>query len=236
MKAQINGINIPWSVATLEQLQQSPSFMELYLHSEDELELTETFTNGFNYLKGQIVEISLTGFGRVPAIVTKVNDRDQNGHLTYDIIILLGERNKSAIRSEERYLWRFTEKANENTIKNYNTLIETLFNPDYGYDEFFEFFVNDFKIDTICYLSGTSIVSYNLNQINPKKPDIGRGLVHSGLTNFGFNGTSNQEKLPQRGQTSSIVNIDECPFTEGKTLSELCGKEEIIKVDDNEHY
>ena len=177
MKAQINGIDIPWSVATLEQLQQSPSFMELYLHSEDELELTETFTNGFNYLKGQIVEISLTGFGRVPAIVTKVNDRDQNGHLTYDIIILLGERNKSAIRSEERYLWRFTEKANENTIKNYNTLIETLFNPDYGYDEFFEFFVNDFEIDTICYLSGTSIVSYNLNQINPKKPDIGRGLA-----------------------------------------------------------
>lgn len=236
MKAQINGIDIPWSVATLEQLQQSPSFMELYLHSEDELELTETFTNGFNYLKGQIVEISLTGFGRVPAIVTKVNDRDLNGHLTYDIIILLGERNKSAIRSEERYLWRFTEKANENTIKNYNTLIETLFNPDYGYDEFFEFFVNDFKIDTICYLSGTSIVSYNLNQINPKKPDIGRGLVHSGLMNFGFSGTSNQEELPQRGQTSSIVNIDECPFTEGKTLSELCGKEEIIKVDDNEHY
>ena len=229
MKAQINGINIPWSVATLEQLQQSPSFMELYLHSEDELELTETFTNGFNYLKGQIVEISLTGFGRVPAIVTKVNDRDINGHLSYDIIILLGERNKSAIRSEERYLWRFTEKANENTIKNYNTLIETLFNPDYGYDEFF---VNDFETDTICYLSGTSIVSYNLNQINPKKPDIGRGLVHSGLMNFGFSGTSSQEKLPQRGQTSSIVNIDECPFTEGKTLSELCGKEEIIKVDD----
>lgn len=233
MKAQINGIDIPWSVATLEQLQQSPSFMELYLHSEDELELTETFTNGFNYLKGQIVEISLTGFGRVPAIVTKVNDRDINGHLAYNIIILLGERNKSAIRSEERYLWRFTEKANENTIKNYNTLIETLFNPDYGYDEFF---VNDFEIDTICYLSGTSIVSYNLNQINPKKPDIGRGLVHSGLMNFGFSGTSSQEKLPQRGQTSSIVNIDECPFTEGKTLSELCGKEEIIKVDDNEHY
>ena len=233
MKAQINGIDIPWSVATLEQLQQSPSFMELYLHSEDELELTETFTNGFNYLKGQIVEISLTGFGRVPAIVTKVNDRDINGHLSYDIIILLGERNKSAIRSEERYLWRFTEKANENTIKNYNTLIETLFNPDYGYDEFF---VNDFETDTICYLSGTSIVSYNLNQINPKKPDIGRGLVHSGLMNFGFSGTSSQEKLPQRGQTSSIVNIDECPFTEGKTLSELCGKEEIIKVDDNEHY
>ena len=50
--------------------------------------------------------------------------------------------------------------------------------------------------------------------------------------NFGFSGTSSQEKLPQRGQTSSIVNIDECPFTEGKTLSELCGKEEIIKVDD----
>ena len=171
MKAQINGIDIPWSVATLEQLQQSPSFMELYLHSEDELELTETFTNGFNYLKGQIVEISLTGFGKVPAIVTKVNDRDINGHLSYDIIILLGERNKSAIRSEERYLWRFTEKANENTIKNYNTLIETLFNPDYGYDEFFS---HDYGIDTICYLSGTSIVSYNLNQINPNKP---RGLT-----------------------------------------------------------
>lgn len=171
MKAQINGIDIPWSVATLEQLQQSPSFMELYLHSEDELELTETFTNGFNYLKGQIVEISLTWFGRVPAIVTKVNDRDLNGHLTYDIIILLGERNKSAIRSEERYLWRFTEKANENTIKNYNTLIETLFNPDYGYDEFF---IKDFEIDTICYLSETSIVVYDLRQINPNKP---RGLT-----------------------------------------------------------
>lgn len=171
MKAQINGIDIPWSVATLEQLQQSPSFMELYLHSEDELELTETFTNGFNYLKGQIVEISLTGFGRVPAIVTKVNDRDINGHLTYDIIILLGERNKSAIRSEERYLWRFTEKANENTIKNYNTLIETLFNPDYGYDEFFS---QDYGIDSICYLSETSIVVYDLRQINPNKP---RGLT-----------------------------------------------------------
>lgn len=208
MKAQINGLDIPWSVATLEQLKHSPNFMELYLHGEDELELIKTFTDGFNYLKGQLVEISLTGFGRIPAIVTKVNDRDINGHLTYDIIILLGERNKSAIRSEKRHLWRFTEEADENTIKNYNTLIETLFNPDYGYDEFF---VNDFKINTICYLSGTSIVSYNLNQINPKKPDIGRGLVHSELMNFGFSGTSNQENLCQE---------------------ELLGK----GVDDNEHY
>ena len=234
MKAQINGIEIPWSVTTLEQLQQSPGFMELYLHCEDELELIETFTNGFNYLKGQIVEISLTGFGRVPAIVTKVNNRDENDHLTYNIVILLGERNKSAIRSEERYLWRFTEKADENTIKNFNTIIETLFNPNYGYDEFF---VKDFEIDTICYLTETSIISYNLNQINPNKPDAGKGLVHNELTKFGFGGTSNKEnlcqtQLPKRGQTSSIVNVDECPFTEGKTLSELCGK----GVDDNEHY
>ena len=145
---------------------------------------------------------------------------------------------RAQLEAKKDTYWRFTEKANENTIKNFNTLIETLFNPDYGYDKFF---VNDFEIDTICYLSGTSIVSYNLNQINPKKPDAGKGLVHNELTNFGFGGTSNkenlcQEKLPKRGQTSSIVNIDECPFTEGKTLSELCGKEEIIKVDDNEHY
>lgn len=172
MKAQINGIEIPWSVTTLEQMLNSPEFKELYYyHEETDEDLVKTFTDGFNYLKGQIVEISLTGFGKVPAIVTKVNDRDENGHLTYDIVLLIGERNKSAMRSNERYLWRFTEKVDDQTIPNFNTLIEKLFNPKYGYDEFFS---QDYGIDSICYLSETSIVVYDLRQINPNKP---RGLT-----------------------------------------------------------
>ena len=221
MKASVNNIEIPWGVTTLEVLIKDTKFKNKYMyHEEDDAELIKTFTDGFNYIKGQIVEISLTGFGKIPAIITNINDRDVNNHLTYDIVILFGGRNKSVIKSKDRYLWRFTEKADENTIDNFNKLIEIIFNPSYGYDEFF---ARDVELGTICYLSGTSIVSYNLNQINPKKPDIGRGLVRSEFMNFG---------PPNRGQTSSIVNVDECPFTEVKTLSELCGKE----VDDNEHY
>lgn len=167
LKAKYNDIEIPWGVTTLDVLIQDTNFKDKYLQHEDtDEELIETFTNGFNYVKGQIVEISLTGFGRIPAIVTNINDRDINGHLTYDIVILLGERNKSAIKSKERYLWRFTEKADENTINNFNKLIEILYNPVYGYDEYF---IKDSEIDSICYLTGTTLISYNLNQINPNK-------------------------------------------------------------------
>ena len=171
MKVKVNNIEIPYGITTLDVLINETNFKNKYMHHEEnDAELIKTFTDGFNYIKGQIVEISLTGFGKVPAIVTKVNDRDENGHLTYDIVILIGERNKSAIKSTERYLWRFTEKTDENSINNFNKLIEILYNPKFGYDEFF---VQDYGINTICYLSGESIISYDLTNINPnKKSDL----------------------------------------------------------------
>ncbi len=170
LKAKIDNVEIPWSVATLEVLIKDDNFKNKYLHHEEtEDELIRTFTDGFNYIKGQIVELSLTGFGRVPAVVININDRDVNGHLTYDIVLFIGERNKSAIKSKERYLWRFTEKADENTISNFNKLIEIIFNPKYGYDELFS---KDYEIDTLCYLNENSIVSYNLNQINPNTENV----------------------------------------------------------------
>lgn len=228
MKAQINGIEIPWSVTSLDVLARAGQLKE-YENGEYGLELIETFTNGFNYLKGQLVEVGLTGVGRTPAIITKVHDRDENGHLTYDIIILLGNRSKSSIESKERYLWRFVEQENNETIENFNKLISAIFTPEYGYDVYFS---HEYGIDSICYLTDDSIISYDLTQIKSRQHDAGNVL-----TKFGFGGTSNKEnlcqtQLPKRGQTSSIVNVDERPFTEGKTLSELCGKE----GEDNEHY
>lgn len=171
MKAQLNGIEIPWSVTKLEQLQQSPSFTKLYSYEEYGLELIETFTTGFNYLKGQLFEVGLTGVGRTPAIITKVNDRDENGHLTYDILILLGNRTKSSIQSKERYIWRVAEQQNDETIEKFNKLISVIFTPEYGYDVYFS---HEYGLDSICYLSETSIVVYDLRQINPNKP---RGLT-----------------------------------------------------------
>lgn len=161
MKAQINGIEIPWSVTSLDVLARAGQLKE-YENGEYGLELIETFTNGFNYLKGQLVEVGLTGVGRTPAIITKVHDRDENGHLTYDIIILLGNRSKSSIESKERYLWRFTEQENNETIENFNKLISVIFTPEYGYDVYFS---HEYGLDSICYLTDNSIISYDLTQI-----------------------------------------------------------------------
>lgn len=118
-------------------------------------ETIESFTNGFNYLEGQIVEISLTSVGRVPAIVTKVNDRDENGHLSYDIVVLIGERNKSALNGEKRYLWRFTEKPNSKTKDNISNVLKTLFNPSLGYNEHF---ISDYGIEALCYIDETGMM------------------------------------------------------------------------------
>ena len=236
MKAQLNGIEIPWSVTKLEQLEQSPSFTKVYSHGEYGLELIETFTSGFNYLKGQLFEVGLTGVGRTPAIITKVNDRDENGHLTYDILILLGNRTKSSIQSKERYIWRFAERQNDETIENFNKLISAIFTPEYGYDVYFS---HEYGLDSICYLIGDSIISYDLNQIKSKQPepinivmtigseelDIGRGNKHPELANFGFSGTSNQEELPPRGETDYVIIMEENTFINNKK-----------EGDDNEHY
>ena len=228
MKAQINGIEIPWLVTSLDVLARAGQLKE-YENGEYGLELIETFTNGFNYLKGQLVEVGLTGVGRTPAIITKVNDRDENGHLTYNIVILLGNRSKSFIESKERYLWRFVEQENNETIENFNKLISTIFTPEYGYDVYFS---HEYGLDSICYLTDNSIISYDLTQIKSRQPepinisltieseesDIGRGNTHT--------------ELAKRGETPFINVIDEYTFIEGKTLSELCKKE----GDDNEHF
>lgn len=212
MKAQINGIEIPWSITTLEQIVKNEEIKNFYcLHEENDQELIKTFTDGFNYLKGQIVEISLTGFGTVPAIITNVNDRDINGHLTYDIVILIGERNKSVVRSTERYLWRFTEKVNDLTIEKFNKLIETLYNPIYGYNEFF---IQDYGIDSICYLSGESVISYNLKQINQEaKRDLESPVLQT---------------ASKRGETESVIILDECAYQIEKSNTN--------GVEDNEHF
>lgn len=164
MKAQLNGIEIPWSVTSLDVLIDADQLKEYGESSKEDL--IRSFNDGFNYLKGQIVEVGLTAFGKVPAIVTKVNERDENGHLTYDITILLGNRSKSFIESKERYLWRFTEKADGQTIPNFINLIEKIFDPDYGYDIFF---LHENNLNTLCYLSGDSIISYDLRLINQTK-------------------------------------------------------------------
>lgn len=144
-------------------------------------ELIKEFKDGYHYLKGQIVEISLTGFGRIPVIVTNVNPQDENGHFSYDIIILLGERNKSFIESKGRYLWRFTEKANEQTLENIQRLTSKLFTKEYQYGEIFK----DIDLDELCYQDGEQIVKIQVSDLPQFTPvlggDIGTvGKIESG--------------------------------------------------------
>lgn len=124
-------------------------------------ELIKEFKDGYHYLKGQIVEVSLTWFGRIPVIVTNVNQPDENGHFSYDIIILLGERNKSFIESKNRYLWRFTEKANEQTPENIQKLTTKLFTREYQYGELFK----DINLEELCYQDGDQIVKIPVSDL-----------------------------------------------------------------------
>lgn len=130
-------------------------------------QLIEEFNKGYHYLTGQIVEITLTGLGRIPVVVTKVHQKDINGHYTYDIMMLIGDRMKSTVKSTERYLWRFTETPNEDTMTNIMKLVDVLFDENNQYGQLFEY--DDTLPAELCYVSGDNIISIETNLPNSTK-------------------------------------------------------------------
>lgn len=150
-----------YSVMTLDQFVKLDEVKDLYLDNviETEEELIKSFNDGFNFVKGQIVNINLTGCGSTPALVTKINDRDINGHLSYDVFVFIGEGTKSFIKTEERYLWRFVEKPNENSVQKYKNLIEVLMTKEFQYDKFFEV---ETDLKNVCYLNDNTLISYKI--------------------------------------------------------------------------
>lgn len=148
------------SVITLEQYCKLESVQNQYLDSvaNNEEKLIETFKDQFNFIKGQIVEVSFGDFGRIPAIVTKVNEVDENFHRSYDILLLIGTRILSTITSEKRYLWRFVDKQNEETINNYSKLIIDILDEEKEYGNYLE----NYELEEISYIFDDSIVIYKL--------------------------------------------------------------------------
>ena len=92
----------------------------------NDLNLIEKIEDKYILIPGQIVELKLYDSGTVPVIVTKVHPKDENGHNTYDCILLLTGSITSTIHTKERYLWRFLEKkGNVKRLKNFiNNLIQ----------------------------------------------------------------------------------------------------------------
>ena len=98
-------------------------FTELDINDSN---LIEKIEDKYILIPGQIVELKLYDSGTVPVIVTKVHPKDENGHNTYDCILLLTGSITSTIDTKERYLWRFLEKkGNVKRLKNFiNNLIQ----------------------------------------------------------------------------------------------------------------
>lgn len=93
---------------TLKELNVVDKYMDHIFDTEEQV--ANSFNDKFNFLVGQVVELELYSSGTIPAIITKVNDIDENGHFSYNFIFLIGNRNISYIEEKERYLWRFTPK------------------------------------------------------------------------------------------------------------------------------
>jgi len=88
------------------------------MNKDEVVILTDEMRDGFDFKKGQIIVLgcSVDEKGNnefeLPAIVTGVHERDENGHYQYDYIFPLRGACEFVSWGEdkERYLWRFHRK------------------------------------------------------------------------------------------------------------------------------
>ena len=107
-------------VHSIESLTKHKKHRKLYLSEDctDEY-MTEKVEDYFDLFMGQVIYIG--SFGQaIPAVVTKVHEKDINLHNTYDLAILVnGNKDSdftSVIHTTERYAWRFIDKSESETV------------------------------------------------------------------------------------------------------------------------
>lgn len=134
-----------------------------------DLEVSDSFNDKFNFLVGQIIELEIYNGGTVPAIISKINDRDENGHNSYDIIFFIGNRNISIIEEKERYIWRFVPK--KFNVKRIKKFIDEINNPQNKFNVFREELLNNYGINFLYSIENNKILTVEIDK-NFEQPSL----------------------------------------------------------------
>ena len=147
-------------LTTLNELNVLERYKDSILETNQEV--VDSFNDKFNFIVGQVIELELYNGGTIPSIITKIHDRDENGHNSYDIIFLIGNRNISVIKNEKRYIWRFVpKKFNVKRIKKFIEEIND--NTTNKFSEFRKELYNDYGINFLYSIENNKILTAPLN-------------------------------------------------------------------------
>lgn len=164
---QITKISITNLLPTLIELNVMERYKDNILTTDQEV--SDSFNDKFNFLVGQIIELEIYNGGTVPAIISKINDRDENGHNSYDIIFFIGNRNISIIEEKERYIWRFVPK--KFNVKRIKKFIDEINNPQNKFNVFREELLNNYGINFLYSIENNKILTVEIDK-NFEQPSL----------------------------------------------------------------